>query len=544
MLVNIVHTALAASAALIFAVEARYVVFTEDGPSRTDALTVEGTTSCFSYHGCYSDGPSTTTKDASVSVYIVEDDCGRCPEEWLDSGSIVPLSHGLSNDDDAILHIQRAALATSGGASTTAGMASWADELAHFMEGVCVQAAAEKRAATSIGRAAQRVLFAAPHAGEDRRELDDIASLGRPQLLHRSTSGKSAFFSIPRALLPIADYFFPSSAVLVSVSPDPLPLPRAQTARAAPAWLNETLSKLHYSPLIDALIADIDPAQIKADVRHLTGEDGKASWRTRHSFTTGGAEAAKWIKATVEKEAGPGVECVFHEHNEGFNPNVICTFKGTTHPDELVILGAHYDSRGSFGHVRAPGGDDDASGVSALLSLARLFHAYHLRFKHTVVLAFFSGEEQGLWGSRVYAKHLRELQDEGAKSATNASTPSVLMMLQADMLGYREAGEPMQLARPDKYDTIEARWLIGNISTLYVPDLVVGETPACCSDHQSFDQQGFVSTWVFERNGPIADPKYHNSGDLSDRPNYDFDQIAAIAKVMFATVLICADFNL
>jgi hypothetical protein len=100
-------------------------------------------------------------------------------------------------------------------------------------------------------------------------------------------------------------------------------------------------------------------------------------------------------------------------------------------------------------------------------------------------------------------------------------------MLQADMLGYREAGEPMQLARPDKYDTIEAvssrpdlmtlvagltrspsaqcqRWLVGNISTLYVPDLVVGETPACCSDHQSFDQQGFVSTWVFERNGPMC----------------------------------------
>ena len=104
----------------------------------------------------------------------------------------------------------------------------------------------------------------------------------------------------------------------------------------------------------------------------------------------------------------------------------------------------------------ALGGDDDASGVSALLSLARLFHGYHLRFTHTVVLAFFSGEEQGLWGSRGYAKHLRELQDEGAKSATNASTPSVRMMLQADMLGYREAGEPMQLARPDKYDTIEA----------------------------------------------------------------------------------------
>lgn len=53
-------------------------------------------------------------------------------------------------------------------------------------------------------------------------------------------------------------------------------------------------------------------------------------------------------------------------------------------------------------------------------------------------------------------------------------------------------------------DTYAQRWLVGNLSTIYVPQLQVGTTPACCSDHQSFDQQGFVSTWVFERNGPMC----------------------------------------
>lgn len=114
------------------------------------------------------------------------------------------------------------------------------------------------------------------------------------------------------------------------------------------------------------------------------------------------------------------------------------------HPDDLVILGAHYDSRGTFGQVRAPGGDDDASGVSALLSIARLFESYNIQFKRTVVLAFFSGEEQGLWGSRGYAKLLKE------------ENRNVRLMLQADMLGYHAPGEPMQLAFPDQHDTIEA----------------------------------------------------------------------------------------
>ena len=62
------------------------------------------------------------------------------------------------------------------------------------------------------------------------------------------------------------------------------------------------------------------------------------------------------------------------------------------------------------------------------------------------------------------------------------------------------------MALPDKIGLDEAGWLVGNVSNLYVPELVVGYTPACCSDHQSFERYSYASTWVFERNGPIADP--------------------------------------
>ncbi|KAK9895213.1 Zn-dependent exopeptidase [Cystobasidium minutum MCA 4210] len=350
----------------------------------------------------------------------------------------------------------------------------------------------------------------------------------RPRLVHYDKSETSAFYSVPRSLLPIVDTLFPASAVLVTVPTGPLPSPR--NASDVPQWLSDSLRNVHYSPLVDAILQDVDPDVIEKDVRHLTGEDGQSVWTTRHSFTEGGQKAGEWIKHSVEQEASGN--CQYFHHEEGFNPNVICSFEGTEHPDELVILGAHYDSRGTFGYVRAPGGDDDASGVSALLSLARLFKSFNVQLKRTVVLAFFSGEEQGLLGSKAYARSLKD----GDKK--------VRFMLQADMLGYHASGEPMQLALPDRFDTIQARWLVGNLSMTYVPELQVGTTPACCSDHQSFDEQGFVSTWVFERNGPIADPKYHNSEDLSDRPGYDFKQISSIAKVMLATVLNVAEFTL
>jgi Zn-dependent M28 family amino/carboxypeptidase len=69
-----------------------------------------------------------------------------------------------------------------------------------------------------------------------------------------------------------------------------------------------------------------------------------------------------------------------------------------------VIIGAHYDSRGSFGSLRAPGGNDDGSGVIALLAIARVLNRRtRLRFHSNVELVAFAGEEQGLLGSKAYA---------------------------------------------------------------------------------------------------------------------------------------------
>jgi len=117
-------------------------------------------------------------------------------------------------------------------------------------------------------------------------------------------------------------------------------------------------------------------------------------------------------------------------------------------------------------------------------------------------------------------------------------------MVQADMIAYRAPEEPPQLGLPLRYATPEVTQLVANISAIYSPELTVGFTSVCCSDHQSFMENGFPATQVFERAGPIADPMYHHSGDLSEREGYDFDQLYAIAKVQFATLLHAAGFEL
>lgn len=80
-------------------------------------------------------------------------------------------------------------------------------------------------------------------------------------------------------------------------------------------------------------------------------------------------------------------------------------------------------------------------------------------------------------------------------------------MIQADMLAYHDADEPLQLGLPEVYviplsrreqtpdsetsiGSAVASQLVANISSIYAPELTVGTTLACCSDHQSFWQYG------------------------------------------------------
>ena len=84
----------------------------------------------------------------------------------------------------------------------------------------------------------------------------------------------------------------------------------------------------------------------------------------------------------------------------------ISRYEGTTDPKSLVLLSAHYDSRGTFGSTRAPGGNDDGSGTTHLLAVARAIKENEITFKSSVELCAFAGEEQGLRGSNAYAREL------------------------------------------------------------------------------------------------------------------------------------------
>ncbi|THV08263.1 Zn-dependent exopeptidase [Dendrothele bispora CBS 962.96] len=309
------------------------------------------------------------------------------------------------------------------------------------------------------------------------------------------------------------------------------PVPFIPVPDSAVEPVRKALADLKFDSTVDSLVKNISVLQMRNDARFLTGEDEKSGIASRHSFSSGARVAAQWLKERFEDT---GASCKLKTFLQGFAPNVVCRYDSVVDTTGTVIISAHYDSRGSFGSTRRVETQrtDNLIGTTSLLNIARAIGRTGVKFHQNVELVAFAGEEQGLFGSRYYSSDLR------------AADANITLMIQADMLAYRKEGENPQLGLPDRIGTPEVAQLVANISTLYSPELDVGFTSACCSDHQSFHQQGYAATQVFERAGPIVDPMYHNSGDLTDRPGYDFEQLKSISKVQFATLLHFAGFEL
>ncbi|KAI0696388.1 Zn-dependent exopeptidase [Cerioporus squamosus] len=262
-----------------------------------------------------------------------------------------------------------------------------------------------------------------------------------------------------------------TTSALISASPLPSePVPFIPVPSKAVDRVRDILDGLKFDPTVASIVGNISAPQLRFDVRYLTGEDSRSEIVSRHSFSKGVLIAADWLK---EKFEDLGANCTLKPFLSGFAPNVVCSYEGSENTTETVLISAHYDSRGSFGSVRAPGGDDDGSGTTALLGIARVIALKGIKFRKNVQIVAFAGEEQGLYGSRYYA---RELYEKGA---------NLTLMIQADMLGYHAADEPPQLGLPDRIGTLEVAQLVANLSAIYSPELRVGFTPACCSDHQA-----------------------------------------------------------
>jgi hypothetical protein len=177
------------------------------------------------------------------------------------------------------------------------------------------------------------------------------------------------------------------------------------------------------------------------------------------------------------------------EHRSATYHNVVGTKTGTVHPDQVYIVGAHFDSVGN------PGADDDASGVATVLETARIISRYDCDY--TVRFIAFDCEEVGLIGSKAY------VVDHGSDD--------ILGMVQADMVAHdpgtnlayvlgRTASDPIKTSLGDAIDEY------GDGLTY----AIMGDLPY--SDHAPFEAAGFQACLLIESEFS-NNPYYHTQQD-------------------------------
>src|SRR6202008_3109734 len=153
--------------------------------------------------------------------------------------------------------------------------------------------------------------------------------------------------------------------------------------------------------------------------------------------------------------------------------SVIATITGTDNPNEVVVIGGHLDSinQSNTGETgRAPGADDDASGVASLTEVYRQMIASGYKPKRTLKFMAYAAEEVGLRGSQ-----------EIATSFANAGT-NVVGVMQLDMTNYKGAVNDIYIFT-DYTDSQQNSFVQRLIST-YLPTLKVGSDRCgyACSD--------------------------------------------------------------
>jgi len=114
----------------------------------------------------------------------------------------------------------------------------------------------------------------------------------------------------------------------------------------------------------------------------------------------------------------------------GPREEVFCTKVGTTHPEEMYIVGAHMDGIG-FGEAA----NDDGSGTALVMEVARILSSPDVTTERSVRFALWNNEETGLNGARAYADQRKDLQGkEDPPGSGKYPEPKWLGMIQHDML--------------------------------------------------------------------------------------------------------------
>ena len=282
-------------------------------------------------------------------------------------------------------------------------------------------------------------------------------------------------------------------------------------------------------PSVQAVVDGVSQAHYQTYHRHVEdmglglygGSDYDMGYRNRDGWegpgSLGNQEARLYLQDAFES-MGLSVSL------QGSYLNVVGELTGTTTPENIFIIGGHYD------HLEGdrPGGDDNASGTAGVLEAARALSQY--RFESTIRFIGFNAEEDGLAGSKDYvANHVIP----GGENIVGMANMDMILRPGSDVdpNAVIDAEVEAQAKHPPSWAWAQA---LQQAAADYVPSLIFNDTiieTESSSDNDSFLEQGYPAFLVIENSLPDfwdANEPYHTFEDASDRLANDPDSPSGV----------------
>jgi hypothetical protein len=202
---------------------------------------------------------------------------------------------------------------------------------------------------------------------------------------------------------------------------------RRGNARARSQAAARTSSAPRRDPDVARIVAEIDPRNIERTIRKLVSFGTRNTLSAQDNPTRGIGAARDWLKGEFEsiaRGAGGRMTVELQSYTQEASPpprgrvpqptvitNVVATLKGTQPASSarMYVVSGHYDSMCTSptdATCDAPGANDDASGVAAVVEMARVMS--RREFDATIVFMAVAGEEQGLLGATHYAEQAKQ----------------------------------------------------------------------------------------------------------------------------------------
>ncbi len=288
-------------------------------------------------------------------------------------------------------------------------------------------------------------------------------------------------------------------------------LARIRADREAETALRAKGEKM-FAPIRNAVRAAVDRISITKIFDH---EAALFDFDSKYITMPGNAKAIEYISGQL-RSFGYEPEIQAFETRGTKMANVLATLRGTANPEIIYVLSGHFDS-----NQRSPGADDNTSVTAVNLETARVLAGSPLPC--TVVFAFFTGEEAGLYGSREFVRQAQEKKWRIAADLNN------------DMIGWTE---DHKLDDTIRYTNAGIRDIQHAAAFLFSRMITHDTRYVRSTDAQSFfdaygDIIGGLGSYPV-----LGNPYYHQPTDLLETVNHQL--LTEAAKYNTAAIMMLA----